>query len=37
MFDDRIIVWRDSMVKATPENLEEAKKFVNQIKASGGK
>ncbi|KAM9324457.1 inter-alpha-trypsin inhibitor heavy chain H3-like [Gastrophryne carolinensis] len=30
-FDHTIEIWKDSLVKATPENLEEAKKFVRKI------
>ncbi|XP_072277336.1 inter-alpha-trypsin inhibitor heavy chain H3-like [Pyxicephalus adspersus] len=35
VFDTDIIVWRDSMVKATPENLKQAKQFVRNIKDGG--
>ncbi|XP_075039206.1 inter-alpha-trypsin inhibitor heavy chain H3-like isoform X4 [Mixophyes fleayi] len=34
-FDNEIKVWKDSLVKATPENIEEAKKYVNSIKSRG--
>ncbi|XP_069823234.1 inter-alpha-trypsin inhibitor heavy chain H3-like [Dendropsophus ebraccatus] len=35
LFDDEIILWKDSLVKATPKNLEEAKKFVSTITPNG--
>ncbi|CAI9593360.1 unnamed protein product, partial [Staurois parvus] len=31
LFDNNIEVWKPSLVKATPENLKEAKEFVRQI------
>ncbi|XP_073430405.1 inter-alpha-trypsin inhibitor heavy chain H3-like [Dendrobates tinctorius] len=31
VFDNNIIQWKDSLVKATPENLEDARKFVRSI------
>ncbi|XP_063796687.1 inter-alpha-trypsin inhibitor heavy chain H3-like isoform X3 [Pseudophryne corroboree] len=34
-FDDKIEVWKDSLVKATPENIEEAKQYVNSITSRG--
>ncbi|XP_040262791.1 inter-alpha-trypsin inhibitor heavy chain H3-like isoform X2 [Bufo bufo] len=35
LFDHRIIVWKDSLLKATPENLIEAREFVKNINAYG--
>ncbi|XP_077308323.1 inter-alpha-trypsin inhibitor heavy chain H3-like [Lithobates pipiens] len=35
LFGSVFNMWRDSMVKATSENMEKAKGFVNQIRASG--
>ncbi|XP_075039208.1 inter-alpha-trypsin inhibitor heavy chain H3-like [Mixophyes fleayi] len=35
LFDHAIKVWKDSLVKATPENLEEAKRFINSIDSGG--
>ncbi|XP_040262785.1 inter-alpha-trypsin inhibitor heavy chain H3-like [Bufo bufo] len=35
LFDDRIYPWKDTLVKATPENLEEARKFVQTINPGG--
>ncbi|XP_077308318.1 inter-alpha-trypsin inhibitor heavy chain H3-like [Lithobates pipiens] len=35
LFDDEIDVWKPSLVKATPENLIEAKDFVREIQESG--
>ncbi|XP_069823203.1 inter-alpha-trypsin inhibitor heavy chain H3-like isoform X2 [Dendropsophus ebraccatus] len=35
LFDHTITQWKDSLVKATPENLEEARKFVSMIKPEG--
>ncbi|XP_063796690.1 inter-alpha-trypsin inhibitor heavy chain H3 [Pseudophryne corroboree] len=34
-FDDTINVWKDSLVKATPENIEEAKQYVKSIRSRG--
>ncbi|XP_073500553.1 inter-alpha-trypsin inhibitor heavy chain H3-like isoform X4 [Phyllobates terribilis] len=35
LFDNNIIQWKDSLVKATPKNLEEARKFVQTIFPNG--
>ncbi|KAM9324458.1 inter-alpha-trypsin inhibitor heavy chain H3-like [Gastrophryne carolinensis] len=35
LFDSDLQLWRDSLVKATSENVEEAKKFVQQIYVRG--
>ncbi|XP_071983882.1 inter-alpha-trypsin inhibitor heavy chain H3-like isoform X1 [Engystomops pustulosus] len=35
LFDDQINPWKESLVKATPENLEEAKRFVETISPRG--
>ncbi|XP_075177845.1 inter-alpha-trypsin inhibitor heavy chain H3-like isoform X2 [Anomaloglossus baeobatrachus] len=35
LFDHRIIPWKDSLVKATPEHLEEAREFVKSIAVYG--
>ncbi|XP_068108916.1 inter-alpha-trypsin inhibitor heavy chain H3-like [Hyperolius riggenbachi] len=35
LFDHEISVWKDHIVKATPENLQEAKDFVRNIRDSG--
>ncbi|XP_075039204.1 inter-alpha-trypsin inhibitor heavy chain H3-like isoform X2 [Mixophyes fleayi] len=35
LFDHEITVWKDSLVKATPENLKEAKQYVNSIDYGG--
>ncbi|XP_066452540.1 inter-alpha-trypsin inhibitor heavy chain H3-like [Eleutherodactylus coqui] len=34
LFDSYITLWKDSLIKATPENLEEARKFVKGISPS---
>ncbi|XP_018417989.1 PREDICTED: inter-alpha-trypsin inhibitor heavy chain H3-like [Nanorana parkeri] len=35
LFDSSISVWKDSLIKATPENVEEAKKYVSAIQSGG--
>ncbi|XP_075689917.1 inter-alpha-trypsin inhibitor heavy chain H3-like [Rhinoderma darwinii] len=35
LFESNIMLWKDYLVKATPENLEEARKFVKTITPSG--
>ncbi|XP_073500561.1 inter-alpha-trypsin inhibitor heavy chain H3-like [Phyllobates terribilis] len=35
LFDHTIILWKESLLKATPENLKEARKFVKSITTSG--
>ncbi|XP_044156416.1 inter-alpha-trypsin inhibitor heavy chain H3-like isoform X1 [Bufo gargarizans] len=35
LFDNRISVWKDSLLKATPENLKEAREFVKNINTGG--
>ncbi|XP_068108914.1 inter-alpha-trypsin inhibitor heavy chain H3-like [Hyperolius riggenbachi] len=35
LFDDKISVWKDHLVKATPENLQEAKDFVRDLQDRG--
>ncbi|NXB77960.1 ITIH3 inhibitor, partial [Donacobius atricapilla] len=33
LFDSKISTWKETLIKATPENLDEARKFVRQISA----
>ncbi|KAM7170452.1 inter-alpha-trypsin inhibitor heavy chain H3-like [Macrochelys suwanniensis] len=35
LFNNRIIPWKENLVKATLDNLKEARKFVKSIKATG--
>ncbi|NXP35308.1 ITIH3 inhibitor, partial [Leiothrix lutea] len=35
LFDSEISTWKETLIKATPENLDEARKFVRQISAGG--
>ncbi|NXB49699.1 ITIH3 inhibitor, partial [Leucopsar rothschildi] len=35
LFDSEISVWKETLIKATPENLDEARKFVRHISAQG--
>ncbi|NWR03774.1 ITIH3 inhibitor, partial [Paradoxornis webbianus] len=35
LFDSEISTWKETLIKATPENLDEARKFVRQISAHG--
>ncbi|XP_015240932.1 PREDICTED: inter-alpha-trypsin inhibitor heavy chain H3 [Cyprinodon variegatus] len=35
-FDDVILTWKDSLTKATKENVAEAKSYVRSIRANGG-
>ncbi|NWV44706.1 ITIH3 inhibitor, partial [Daphoenositta chrysoptera] len=35
LFDSEISVWKETLIKATPENLNEARKFVQHISARG--
>ncbi|NWZ79327.1 ITIH3 inhibitor, partial [Poecile atricapillus] len=35
LFDSEISTWKETLIKATPENLDEARKFVQQISADG--
>ncbi|XP_041446959.1 inter-alpha-trypsin inhibitor heavy chain H3 isoform X2 [Xenopus laevis] len=35
LFDSRVDVWKESLVKATPDNLKQAKEFVSRIKDDG--
>uniref|UniRef100_A0A8C3N436 Inter-alpha-trypsin inhibitor heavy chain H3 n=1 Tax=Geospiza parvula TaxID=87175 RepID=A0A8C3N436_GEOPR len=35
LFDSEISTWKETLIKATPENLDEARKFVRQISAQG--
>lgn len=37
LFDSEISVWKETLIKATPENLDEARKFVQHISAQGRK
>lgn len=36
-FDDRILSWKDSLTKATKENVTEAMAYVKSINSYGGK
>lgn len=36
-FDDTIACWKESLTKATKENVDEAMKYVSTIVESGGK
>ncbi|NXK36350.1 ITIH3 inhibitor, partial [Piprites chloris] len=35
LFDSDVSTWKETLIKATPENLDEARKFVRNIVASG--
>ncbi|NWS80008.1 ITIH3 inhibitor, partial [Toxostoma redivivum] len=35
LFDSEISIWKETLIKATPENLDEARKFVRHISAQG--
>ncbi|NXI09715.1 ITIH3 inhibitor, partial [Irena cyanogastra] len=35
LFDSEISTWKETLIKATPENLDEARKFVRKISAQG--
>ncbi|NWU76492.1 ITIH3 inhibitor, partial [Onychorhynchus coronatus] len=35
LFDNVVSTWKETLIKATPENLDEARKFVRNIDASG--
>ncbi|RLV99425.1 hypothetical protein DV515_00009631 [Chloebia gouldiae] len=35
LFDSKIFTWKETLIKATPENLDEARKFVQHISAQG--
>ncbi|NWI51765.1 ITIH3 inhibitor, partial [Calyptomena viridis] len=35
LFDSEVSTWKETLIKATPENLDEARKFVQQIDAGG--
>ncbi|NWV04968.1 ITIH3 inhibitor, partial [Ptilonorhynchus violaceus] len=35
LFDSEVSTWKDTLIKATPENLDEARKFVRLISADG--
>uniref|UniRef100_A0A8C3Y821 Inter-alpha-trypsin inhibitor heavy chain H3 n=1 Tax=Catharus ustulatus TaxID=91951 RepID=A0A8C3Y821_CATUS len=35
LFDSEISVWKETLIRASPENLDEARKFVRQISAQG--
>uniref|UniRef100_A0A8C0ZKS0 Inter-alpha-trypsin inhibitor heavy chain H3 n=1 Tax=Cyanistes caeruleus TaxID=156563 RepID=A0A8C0ZKS0_CYACU len=35
LFESEISTWKETLIKATPENLDEARKFVRQISADG--
>ncbi|NWY75735.1 ITIH3 inhibitor, partial [Erithacus rubecula] len=35
LFDSEISTWKETLIKATPENLDEARKFVHHISAQG--
>ncbi|NXC05206.1 ITIH3 inhibitor, partial [Orthonyx spaldingii] len=35
LFDSEISTWKETLIKATPENLDEARKFVRGISANG--
>uniref|UniRef100_A0A8D2NFX4 Inter-alpha-trypsin inhibitor heavy chain H3 n=1 Tax=Zonotrichia albicollis TaxID=44394 RepID=A0A8D2NFX4_ZONAL len=35
LFDSEISTWKETLIKASPENLDEARKFVRQISAQG--
>ena len=37
LFNDRIEPWKESLTKATEENVDEAIKFVRQISPRGGR
>lgn len=37
LFDSEISTWKETLIKATPENLDEARKFVQHISAQGCK
>ncbi|NWZ33591.1 ITIH3 inhibitor, partial [Brachypodius atriceps] len=35
LFNSEVSTWKETLIKATPENLDEARKFVRQISAQG--
>ncbi|NXS29691.1 ITIH3 inhibitor, partial [Pomatostomus ruficeps] len=35
LFDSKISIWKEKLIRATPENLDEARKFVQHISADG--
>ncbi|KAM3915734.1 inter-alpha-trypsin inhibitor heavy chain H3-like [Leptodactylus fuscus] len=35
-FSSHVVTWNDSLVAATPDNIQSAKKFVGKMKAEGG-
>ncbi|NXQ44104.1 ITIH3 inhibitor, partial [Catharus fuscescens] len=35
LFDSEISIWKETLIRASPENLDEARKFVRQISAQG--
>ncbi|NWI88638.1 ITIH3 inhibitor, partial [Pitta sordida] len=35
LFNSEVSTWKEKLIKATPENLDEARKFVKQIDAAG--
>ncbi|NXF06795.1 ITIH3 inhibitor, partial [Smithornis capensis] len=35
LFNSEVSTWKETLIKATPENLDEARKFVRQIDAGG--
>lgn len=36
LFETVVIKWKHALVKATPENLMEAKEFIGKLQATGG-
>ncbi|KAM4022079.1 inter-alpha-trypsin inhibitor heavy chain H3-like [Anomaloglossus baeobatrachus] len=36
IFDDKVDIWKNNLVRATPENINMAKEFVEKMKARGG-
>lgn len=37
LFDSEISTWKETLIKASPENLDEARKFIRHISAQGCK
>lgn len=37
LFSSGVTIWKDHLVQATPENLQEARKFVKSIRDQGSK
>ncbi|XP_015671353.1 inter-alpha-trypsin inhibitor heavy chain H3-like [Protobothrops mucrosquamatus] len=36
LFESSVSTWKDNLIQATPENVNQSKEFISQIRASGG-